>query len=350
MRVVVIGAGFGAAIHAPNVRARDDLRLVGICDSGSGHATAVVAAGEAAFHDWRTALQSIDSGAVIIATPPAYHEEIALAAIERGLHVLLEKPAGIHADSARRVAQAAHSVGVVAGVNFQFRFEPLLERMREAVVAGDIGALRAIEISWRTGGRASSEQRADWRHFTETGGGVLRSHVSHVFDMIPWFGGGGIASASGYCDIRVATRLGVDGEQVAVDAEDQVFCRFRTSRNVLGYASVSNVQPGGEGLCVRVLGEQGVAVFRHVPPFRFCDQRMTIRRANEDIKVEQGEAQIGDTRIFASARLLQHFVEAVHDSTNQQLPTVDDAVAALEAIEQLTITANLSERGRQEGH
>lgn len=349
MRIVVIGAGFGAAIHAPNVRARSDLQLVGICDGGSGGASAAVAPGETVFHDWRVALASRDVGAAIIATPPAAHEEIARAAIERGLHVLVEKPAGLHAESARALARLARAQGVTAAVNFQFRFEPLLHKMQEGIRAGRIGVLRSVEVQWHTGGRASADHKADWRHVAVSGGGVLLSHLSHVLDLVRWLGGGDIVHASGDFGSWVATRRDASGAPMAVDAEDHVVCRFATARGVLGSASVSNAQPGGDGLRVLALGNRGSAVFTHTPPFRSSDQSLVFRGADGDAQVLRGDGAQGDTRARAAAHVLDLFVGAVRAGASPDLPTIDDAAAALAAIERLRPILKRSDDSRREG-
>lgn len=336
VRIVVIGAGFGAAVHAPNVRMRSDLRLVGLCDGGSGAASAAAAVGETAFQDWRAALARSDVDAVIVAAPPFVQQEIAAAAIERGLHVLIEKPAGLSSGGVAALAQAARARGLIASVNYQFRLEPLVLRMRDALRNARIGELRSIEVQWHTGGRAGSDQRADWRHFATKGGGILFSHLTHVLDLVRWLGAGDIVAVSGDAGTWIATRRNENGAPVVVDAPDHVLCRFSTDRGVLGTASVSNVQPGGGGLRIVALGDRGYAEFNHAPPFRTMDQRLVLRSTACPEYVERGEGIEGDTRATAAANVLSLFVEAVRNgASSADLPMMDDAAAALAAIELL---------------
>lgn len=334
MRVVILGAGFGAIVHAPNVRSRADLSLVGICDGGSGSAIRATATGEQAFHDWCHALDAVGDGIAIVATPPATHEELALAAIRRGLHVLIEKPAGLRAANANCIAKAARSCGVVVGVNFQFRFEPFVERMRDRLRTGFLGALREFEIRWHTGGR-SGAAGVEWQNFGARGGGILMSHMCHVFDLVHWLGGAQIVSASGEWGRWAPFPRDTMGATIPDGAEDHVICHFRTKKGVVGSSSVSNAQPGGDGLSIRVLAEGGIAVFRHVPPFRLSDQSLELRSAALGTVIERGEAHAGDTRGRAAARVLEAFVDTIRTGASTDLPTIDDAAAALQVIESM---------------
>lgn len=340
MRVVIIGTGYGANVHLPLIEARDDLELVGLCDSGSGKAATLISGSQLAFSDWRLALNYLGAGAVIVATPPLVQQPIVESAIERGLHVLCEKPATMSAASARELGAKARSQGVVCGVGFQFRFEPELLRLRERIQGEALGSLRTIEVQWHSGGRADPDPPLDWRHRTSSGGGVLFSHMSHVFDLVHWLGAGEIIHIGGESAIRIPTRREKDGDLVSIDAEDFVLCRFATASGVVGTGSVGNSQPGGAGLRITVLGSDGVAIFSHQPPFRAEDQRLEIRARGGNALVTTGDEwpgvdRRGDTRAVAGARLLDLFVGAIHGRHEPELPTFEDAAAALDVIDRL---------------
>jgi predicted dehydrogenase len=137
----------------------------------------------------------LDSGAVdaVITTVPHYlHPEVAIAALERDLHVLVEKPAGVYA---RQVAElnavAASKPDLTFAIMFNQRNNPLYRRLKEIVDAGEIGSILRtnwiITTWWRPQGYYDqSEWRATWGG---EGGGVLVNQAPHQLDLWQWICG-----------------------------------------------------------------------------------------------------------------------------------------------------------------
>jgi predicted dehydrogenase len=145
------------------------------------------------FHD--SAIAMLDSGDVdaVVTTVPHYlHPEIAIAALERGLHVLVEKPAGVYARQVEEMnAVAAAHPELRFGVMFNQRCNPLYRRLKEIVEAGEIGrVIRSnwiITTWWRPQGYYDqSAWRATWGG---EGGGVLVNQAPHQLDLWQWICG-----------------------------------------------------------------------------------------------------------------------------------------------------------------
>ncbi len=86
-----------------------------------------------------------DVDALYIATPPAQHEEHALLGIHAGKAVLVEKPFARDAAAAERIADAARAAGVFCMEAMWTRFQPLPERIRDRIAAGDLGEIRGFD-------------------------------------------------------------------------------------------------------------------------------------------------------------------------------------------------------------
>ncbi len=123
---------------------------------------------EAAYTDYRELLEQADIDAVILATSNCMHRPIALAAIERGKHVMCEKPLGLSADEVRSMYRAARDRGVVHMTAFTYRFAPAMRYLKELVQTGQLGEPRHFrsqrfldlpETSW------------GWRQYKDAGGG-----------------------------------------------------------------------------------------------------------------------------------------------------------------------------------
>lgn len=144
------------------------------------------------FDDYRALL---DSGAVdaIVTTVPHYlHPEIGIAALEQGVHALVEKPAGVYTKQVARLNEvAAAHPEVVFGIMFNQRNNPLYRRLKEIVAGGEIGAIRRtnwiITNWWRPQGYYDqSAWRATWGG---EGGGVLVNQAPHQLDLWQWICG-----------------------------------------------------------------------------------------------------------------------------------------------------------------
>ena len=142
--------------------------------------------------DWRDLLHGRRiADAVIIATPDAMHVEPALAALDLGYHVLLEKPIGPREDDVRRLAAAAAQapVGSIT-VAHVLRYTPFFRLLKRLVLQGAIGRLMAIQHSENIGywHFAHSFVRGNWRSEAVASPMIL-AKACHDLDLLRWFAG-----------------------------------------------------------------------------------------------------------------------------------------------------------------
>jgi predicted dehydrogenase len=125
IRAAVIGAGYLGRFHAQKYAQADDCTLVGVVDTLKPTAERLAAElGVRPLQDYRTLLGEVD--AVSIATPTPTHSEIALAFLQAGAHVLVEKPITESAAQAEALIEAARSAGRVLQVGHLERFNPAI--------------------------------------------------------------------------------------------------------------------------------------------------------------------------------------------------------------------------------
>ncbi len=129
LNVAVVGVGHLGRHHARVMASLADVNLVGVVDIDVDRAEQVARAhGTRAFANWRDISDRID--AVSIATPTEVHAEVALPLIERGVHVLIEKPLTRSLADADRILEAARGRGVVLGVGHIEHFNPAVQAAR----------------------------------------------------------------------------------------------------------------------------------------------------------------------------------------------------------------------------
>ena len=184
MRVGVVGAGVQATRRLPALRAEDQVVAV------SGPAKDAVADlagryGAAALRDWHDLVARDDVDAVVVATPPNAHEEISVAALRGGKHVLCEKPLASSSAAAERMARAATDAGRVLHCGFNHRFHPAVARLREVVWSGRFGDPLAATGVYGHGIRDG--YRDEWRADPAVvSGGQLMEQGIHLIDLMGW--------------------------------------------------------------------------------------------------------------------------------------------------------------------
>jgi predicted dehydrogenase len=183
MRLAIIGCGLIGTKRAAAAKGHE---IVAVCDPDAARREALARETSArAMSDWREALQS-DIDAAVIATPHDGLAPIALAAIEAGRHVLIEKPAGRRAAEVVPIAEAARRQGVIAKVGFNHRFHPAVARANTMAAEGAIGPILFIRGRYGHGGRPGYE--TEWRFDPKiSGGGEAIDQGSHLIDLARWF-------------------------------------------------------------------------------------------------------------------------------------------------------------------
>jgi predicted dehydrogenase len=183
VKIAIIGCGLIGQKRAVAAKGHE---IVLVCDPDTGRRDALAArTGAKAVSDPADAM---DADIVVIATPHNQLARIALAAVQAGRHVLIEKPAAVNATEARAVAEAAADRGVRVKVGFNHRFHPAIMKAHFLVQDGAVGPLLFIRGRYGHGGRVGYEK--EWR-FTRaiSGGGELIDQGSHLIDLSRWFMG-----------------------------------------------------------------------------------------------------------------------------------------------------------------
>lgn len=234
-RVAIIGCGDVAAVHFEAIAAIEGAELVAVCDSDPGRLAAASAAqGVPGYEDLAAMLDEARPDVVHICTPHNQHADPAIAALERGINVICEKPlASTLADGERLAAAAAASTARI-GICFQNRYNQAVAAMAQRLASGEFGAVQggAGTVMWFRD--ASYYHNRPWRGlWSGGGGGLLMNQAIHTLDLLQWMMGE-VTSVSG----RAATHaLGA-----AIEVEDTaelVLTHAKGVRSVF-YATLAN--------------------------------------------------------------------------------------------------------------
>lgn len=233
----------------PAFDACDDARLVSVASGtlenaraaaaefGIGHSTA----------DWRETASHPDVDLVCITTPPVFHREMTLFALENGKNVLAEKPMAMNVAEAEEMASAAAEASVLALIDHELRFQPGRQRAYAMIREGVIGKIRHAKYDFRAPHRGDPNLPWNWWSDKVQGGGALGAINSHIIDSFNWFLGSEISSVFCQLQTHIKQRHGPTGalRPVTTDDEANMLLRFaggEFAHDATGIVSVSMVE------------------------------------------------------------------------------------------------------------
>lgn len=196
VRIGVVGIGNMGSAHAKYLAAGDvpNAELTAVCDINPKRLEwARDNLGEhiKLFENAETLFESKAVDAVIIATPHYDHPPLAISAFKRGLHVLIEKPAGVYTKQVREMNEVAEKSGKVFGIMYNQRTNPVYQKLRDLIKSGELGEIK--RINWIITNWYRSQSYYDsggWRAtWAGEGGGVLINQCPHNLDLWQWICG-----------------------------------------------------------------------------------------------------------------------------------------------------------------
>jgi predicted dehydrogenase len=257
MRIGVIGLGNMGAGHAKYL-IRGDIQggvLTAVCDERQERlewARQELGDGVRTYSDVDAFLRSGDIDGVLIATPHYSHPELAIKAFEHGLHVLIEKPAGVYTKAVRLMNEAAAKSGKVFGIMYNQRTNPLYQKLRDLISSGELGEVR--RTNWIITNWYRSQSYYDsggWRAtWAGEGGGVLINQDPHQLDLWGWTTGLKPKRLRAFCSF---------GKYRNIEVEDDVTAYVEYENGATGvFVTTTGEAPGTNRF--EVTGDRGKIV------------------------------------------------------------------------------------------
>lgn len=187
LRFGIVGAGMIAQYGFDGITASGTAEVTAIADPHQGRAQEFARRNDVhqVLSDAQDIFRNSSIDAVYIATPTVYHAPYAIAALQAGKHVLLEKPFAFSFADARRVVDAAAASGKAFMLGMNFRFEKGAQQVRALAERGYFGDIHRIRAIWRR--RSGAPRLGTWFGNKKlAGGGCLMDIGVHVIDMALW--------------------------------------------------------------------------------------------------------------------------------------------------------------------
>ncbi len=267
MRLLILGTGGMANSHASNFAAIDGVSIVGGVDVDPDRLRTFCDEHHIGrqFASLEEALAWGEFDAVANVTPDRIHHPTTMQAIAAGKHVFCEKPLATDATKAMEMTEAMERSGKVGMVNFTYRNSPALQKGRELVLSGAIGAVRHLEAShlqsWLVGnhwGDWHTETKFLWRLSTAHGSnGALGDIGIHIVDFASYGSGLDVAHVFGRLrtfDKAPGNRIG----EYVLDANDSFTMNVDFTTGAIGTIQATRTAAGQmDQLRLRIYGETG---------------------------------------------------------------------------------------------
>jgi predicted dehydrogenase len=322
VRLGIIGMGNIGKHHAEYLRAGKVNRceLVAVCSTSPNKLEKYLPL--KVYGNGEELIRSGCVDAVLIATPHYQHTTLGIAALERGLHVMVEKPISAHKADAERLITAykkrKNKKIVFAGM-FQMRCEPRYQRIQKLIQNGDLGDI--VRLSWiitdwyRTDAYyTSGGWRATWKG---EGGGVLLNQCLHNLDTLQWLCGMP-ARVRGFCQL---------GRYHDIEVEDNVTAYMEFPNGATGTFITSTGEAPGTNR-FEIAGTRGRIVLEK-DKLNFIRNEVPMDEFSRTSKVgflkpDTWNAEIPiDNAAAPHAALMQNFVDAILDGAPLIAPGED---------------------------
>ncbi len=248
-RIGLIGTGFARKVQIPAFLKCENVELVSVASGSLANAEAAAREFNIPhFTDnWRETIDREDVDLVCITTPVVQHFEQTLYAIEKGKHILGEKPMAMNASEAAEMTAKAEEKGVLALIDHELRFQKGRQTAFAMLREGEIGKIRHARYIFRNPQRGDADLPWNWWSDKSQGGGALGAIGSHIIDSLLWLTGAEISEVFCQLQTHVKERKEADGStrEVTTDDEFNLILRFADSdltEDATGSVSVSMVE------------------------------------------------------------------------------------------------------------
>ncbi len=282
-----MGGGFGRRVVAPVFDATAGCEVVAVVSARDDDAV-------------RALVMRADVDLVSVHSPPFLHAPHVRTALEAGKAVLCDKPFALDADEAADLEAEARAAGVVALCNFEFRYAPERQVLRDLVADGELGTIEHVQMVRLSAGTRVPLRRWGWLFDRRLGGGWIGAWGSHAIDTLRWMFAAEVTDARALLRIDLPERPDDNGDVHACTAEDGFSAALVLSNGATvaidsGFAATANLAPRftvfGSEAVVELVGESRLTIRR-------ADG---IRRTIDLPAADAADAHLAPMRAFATA-------------------------------------------------
>lgn len=196
LRAAVVGTGHRAQLFTRGLAERPGHLVAALCDPSptrmAFHNRLLTEAGQPAASPWEPerftdllAKEGIDE--VVVTTVDVEHDRYIVPALKAGCRVVTEKPMTVDAERCARILHTVRETGNSLTVAFNYRFNPVHEKVRALLAEGAIGEVLSVHFEWLLDVRHGADYFRRWHREKHHSGGLMVHKSSHHFDLVNWW-------------------------------------------------------------------------------------------------------------------------------------------------------------------
>ena len=301
----IVGAGAIAYVHAQALlELQNEVAIVAVCDNLKDKAEALIQSFNLkaqSFDNLDTMLESVKLDCLCVCLPPALHCDYSCKALERGIHVITEKPMAMSVEQCNLMIETAKKHNCQLGVICQNRYKTAHMRLKAMVEKEALGKVHQVTVNslwWRGENYYDIWWRGTWE---VEGGGCLLSHGVHHLDLLLWLFGRPKSILASISNLAHSNS----------QCEDFVSAILRFDNGMQANVTVSLVNHGEEQEII-LQGERGKLAI----PFKIASNRALENGFPEDnpesvAKLQSLYESLAECQYEGHKAQLLHFIKAV---------------------------------------
>ena len=273
-----------------------------------------------AYKDYKVMLEEEDIDVVTIATESGYHAEIAIYCMNKGKHIIVEKPMAMSIEDAEEMIAVAKKNNVKLAVAHQNRFNKPIQKLREAIEGNKFGRIMSgtARILWRRDD--NYYKQAPWRGTWDLDGGTLMNQCIHNIDLMQWMLGSEVERV--YAETETFRN--------PIEAEDFGAIIVRFKNGAIGIIEGSAVvYPKNLEETLSIFGTEGTVVIGGLA----VNELKTWRFEGEDEEAVKVDLQVEIDSVYGKGHtpLFRDVVEAINEDRKPYV-SGEDAIVPLSII------------------
>lgn len=330
LKIGIIGFGEMAQIHAQAVQNIPNTQLVAVADPDSRKAEDAKAYGCTVYNDTRVMLREAGLDIAIVATQAPLHCDLTIAALQKGIHVICEKPMALSLEQADEMVEAARTSNRLLAVNHQWVFMDAAKKAAEIIQDGSIGELQYMEAYGK--GRIPAYDLME-----------IAGHTTHLMywlaGPVEWMTGHIQTNGRDIAkeDARPVSELYQGGRECGVGAGDYLHGYYKFRNGICGSLYLSSLASTGDNFMsvelrctkgrLKIYQSGGGRLLFNASPLdnAHMDPEWTVVALETDWNPGKGLKEL----IPATGELIRDFIQAIQQYRKPQV-SGEDGCAALE--------------------
>jgi UDP-N-acetyl-2-amino-2-deoxyglucuronate dehydrogenase len=203
LKFAIVGVGSIGKRHIAVLDAEEGAEIVAICDKDAAKCEeqSSLYGGIKSYTDYHQMLEEVDADVINVVTPHAMHADMSIDALQKGFHVLVEKPMALNVKDCLRMNEVAYKSGKKLWVVKQNRFNVPIKLATEAIEQGKLGRIFMIKCDVLWNRYQGYYDDSPWRGKLDHEGGALFTQASHFIDLLVWWCGD-VEKVSGHAETQ----------------------------------------------------------------------------------------------------------------------------------------------------